>query len=65
MLETFKLNDNLYRSTDHISVILFWMDEDNRWRVYNPRRDSWIACDLDSYDEAESTAYEYLSKVSA
>ena len=65
MLETFKLNDNLYRSTDHQNVILFWMDEDSRWKVYNPRTDSWIAYDLDSYDEAEGTAYEYLSKVSA
>ena len=63
-------------TTEHLSKFLYLVtDETNRsislhrgslgWNVFVCDTQEFIAKGLNNFDEAEGTAYEYLSKVSA
>jgi hypothetical protein len=64
MLETIKIEDGLYEVRDE-SRSLFVKSFDGLWSVINRETKKFVAHDLDTFDEAEGTAFEWLSKVSA
>ena len=65
MLNTFRLNEHVYISTDQNEVVLFEQNDGGLWDVFTPATNSYIANDLDTLDEAEGTAFQWLSQVSA
>jgi hypothetical protein len=65
MLNTFKLNEHVYLSTDKKEIALFEQNDHGLWDVFIPAQNEYIASDLDTFDEAEGTAFQWLSQVSA
>jgi hypothetical protein len=65
MLNTYKLNEHVYLSTDKKEIALFEQNDLGTWDVFSPLLNKYIANDLDTFDEAEGTAFQYLSMVSA
>jgi hypothetical protein len=69
MLQTNKINDYLYEATDGFYSVLFWLTSENIWEVQLDVIDgadsNFVRLEMDSYDDAQGTAYEFLSKVYA
>jgi len=65
MLNTFKLNDHVYLSTDKKEIALFEQNDAGSWDVFAPLINKYIATELHTFDEAEGTAFQWLSMVSA
>ncbi len=65
MLKTYKINEFVYVSTDASEIALFELNVNGQWDVFIPALDEYIANDLDTFDAAEGTAFQWLSQVSA
>jgi hypothetical protein len=65
MLQTIKLNFEMYAVSDESRVLYLFKNTNNVWGVFNPNSETYIATELDTFDEAEGTAFQYLSLVSA
>jgi hypothetical protein len=65
MLNTYRLNEHVYLSTDKKEIALFEQNDLGTWDVFAPLLNKYIANDLDTFDEAEGTAFQFLSMVSA
>jgi hypothetical protein len=63
MIKTIKINDSKYMVTD--SQVFFGQNHLGTWDVYDASKELWIASDLDTYNWAEGTAFEYVMQVSA
>ena len=68
MLNTNKINEHLYEATDGFHSIHFWLTSENIWEVQLDLEDAddlFVRLPMDSYEDAQGTAYEFLSKVYA
>jgi hypothetical protein len=65
MLKSFKVNQYVWVATDAEKIALFEQNINEKWDVYIPATNEYIASDLDDIDAAESTAFQWLSQVSA
>lgn len=65
MLNTYRLNEHVYLSTDKKEIVLFEQNDSGTWDVFVPLLNKYIAYDLDTFDVAEGTAFQFLSMVSA
>jgi hypothetical protein len=55
------MNDRQYQVSD--SEVYFGHNINGSWQVYDAKRDVMVAEDLETYDWAEGTAFEYVCKV--
>ena len=65
MFITEPLSKNLYLTTDETGRFISLHRGSLGWNVFVCDTQEFIAKGLDNFDEAEGTAYEYLTKVSA
>lgn len=65
MLNTYKISEHVYVATDTNEIALFEENINGKWDVFIPSKDDYIANELDTFDEAEGTAFQWLSQVSA
>jgi hypothetical protein len=65
MLQTIKLNENLYAARDESRSVLFWLNADNSWNVNLHFTDQSIDILADTFDEAEGVAFKFLETVPA
>jgi hypothetical protein len=66
MLQTFKINDVTYLAMDSDGNIIFIeSDEVCGYNVFDIKTNTYIAEQLDTFDQAEGTAFQWLSQVSA
>lgn len=65
MLNTYRLNEHVYLSTDKKEIALFEQNDAGTWDVFVPLLNKYIAEELNTFDQAEGTAFQWLSQVSA
>jgi putative heme degradation protein len=65
MLNTYKIYDQLSVVTDTKNIVLVEQNINGLWDVFVPSADDYIANELDTFDAAEGTAFQWLSQVSA
>jgi hypothetical protein len=65
MLNTYKIYDQLSVVTDTQNIVIVEQNINNLWDVFVPSKDDYICNDLNTFDEAEGTAFQWLSQVSA
>jgi putative heme degradation protein len=52
-------------ASDTLDIVIIEQNINNLWDVFVPTTDNYIANDLDTFDAAEGTAFQWLSQVSA
>jgi hypothetical protein len=52
-------------ASDTKDIVIIEQDINGLWEVFVPSTDSYIANELDTFDAAEGTAFQWLSQVSA
>jgi hypothetical protein len=65
MLNTYKIYDTIFVASDTKDIVIIEQDINGLWEVFVPSTDSYIANELDTFDAAEGTAFQWLSQVSA
>ena len=65
MLNTYKIYDQLSVVTDTQNMVILEQNINGQWDVFVPSKDDYIANELDTFDAAEGTAFQWLSQVSA
>jgi hypothetical protein len=65
MLKTTKLNFEMFEVKDESRSLYLFKNTNDQWGVFNPNLQTYIASDLDTFNEAEGTAFQWLSMVSA
>ena len=65
MLNTYKIYDTIFVSSDTQDIVIIEQNINNLWDVFVTTTDNYIANDLDTFDAAEGTAFQWLSQVSA
>jgi hypothetical protein len=65
MLNTYKIYDKCFVASDTLDIVIIEQNINNLWDVFVPTTDNYIANDLDTFDAAEGTAFQWLSQVSA
>ena len=65
MLNTYKIYDQLSVVTDTQNIVIVEQNINGQWDVFVPSNDDYIANELDTFDAAEGTAFQWLSQVSA
>jgi hypothetical protein len=65
MLNTYKIYDQLSVVTDTQNIVIVEQNINGLWDVFVPSKDDYICNDLDTFDAAEGTAFQWLSQVSA
>lgn len=65
MLNTYKIYDQLSVVTDTQNIVIVEQNINGQWDVFVPINDDYIANELDTFDAAEGTAFQWLSQVSA
>jgi hypothetical protein len=65
MLQTTKLNFEMFEVKDESRTLYLFKNTNNQWGVFNPNLETYIATELNTFDEAEGTAFQWLSQVSA
>lgn len=65
MLNTYKIYDQLSVVTDTQNIVIIEQNINGQWDVFVPSNDDYIANELDTFDAAEGTAFQWLSQVSA
>jgi len=65
MLNTYKIYDTIFVSSDTQDIVIIEQNINNLWDVFVPITDNYIANDLNTFDAAEGTAFQWLSQVSA
>ena len=65
MLNTYKIYDQLSVVTDTQNIVIIEQNINGQWHVFVPSNDDYIANELDTFDAAEGTAFQWLSQVSA
>ena len=65
MLNTYKIYDTIFVASDTLDIVIIEQNINNLWDVFVPTTDNYSANDLDTFDAAEGTAFQWLSQVSA
>lgn len=65
MLNTYKIYDTIFVASDTQDIVIIEQNINRLWDVFVPTKDDYIANELDTFDEAEGTAFQWLSQVSA
>lgn len=66
MLKTYEIYDQLSVATDFERLVIIEQNAFSlKWEVFIPSTDDYIAKDLDTFEEAEGTAFQWLSQVEA
>ena len=65
MLNTYKIYDTIFVASDTHDIVIIEQNINNNWDVFVPITDNYIANDLDTFDAAEGTAFQWLIQVSA
>ena len=65
MLNTYKIYDTIFVASDTQDIVIIEQNINNLWDVFVPTKNDYIAYELDTFDEAEGTAFQWLNAVSA
>ncbi len=55
----------MFEVKDESRTLYLFKNTNNQWGVFNPNLETYIATELNTFDEAEGTAFQWLSQVSA
>ena len=55
----------MFEVKDESRTLYLFKNTNNQWGVFNPNLETYIATELNTFDEAEGTAFQWLSMVSA